>query len=107
MLTGDKLETALEISRSCTLVDSSMVEISLVAPDIDSLRQRIDSELKYSTLKDLLKEEEKLALIVDGFTLQLIFSDHSLCHNFFALCKQSKVVVCARLSPKQKSDIVE
>lgn len=108
MLTGDKLETALEIARSCALIDGrNTVEISMVADDRETLRQRIDAELKYMALKEMVAEDERVAIIVNGVTLQLIFQSASVTRDFFSLCRQSRCVVCCQLSPKQKSDIVE
>jgi len=45
--------------------------------------------------------------VVDGSTLEVIFEDELVTSQFFELCKASKSVVCCRVSPKQKSDIVE
>ena len=37
----------------------------------------------------------------------MIFTDKKVTQDFFSLCRSSSSVVCCRLSPKQKSDIVE
>ena len=77
-----------------------MVEVHLVAEDLQTLQSRIDAEKKYSRLKEMLKNEEELALIVNGFSIELIFSSKKLTRDFFELCRYSKCVVCCQLSPK-------
>jgi phospholipid-transporting ATPase len=107
MLTGDKMETAIEIAKSCNLFDSSMTELLFSFDSLEMINQTLDSELKYLELKELFEEEETISVVVDGTTLQLIFSDPQVTENFFRLCRASKSVVCCRVSPKQKSDIVD
>lgn len=107
MLTGDKMETAIEIAKSCNLFDSKMTELMFSFDSLDLITQTLDSELKYLELKELFHEDETIAVVVDGSTLQIIFQDSKITDNFFKLCRASKSVVCCRVSPKQKSDIVE
>lgn len=102
------METAVEIARSCNLIDyKKMIELNFVTTDFESLKSRLDNEIKYLQIKDLWKHHEDLAIIVDGLSLQMIFTDRKVTHDFFSLCRASSSVVCCRLSPKQKSDIVE
>lgn len=63
--------------------------------------------MRYLELKTLFKEKEVISVVVDGSTLDLIFTDQVVTTQFFELCRASKSVVCCRVSPKQKSDIVE
>ena len=107
MLTGDKMETAIEIAKSCNLFDKSMTELLFSFDSMELINQTLDSELKYLELKELFDEKETIAVVVDGTTLQLIFKDAKVTDNFFKLCRASKSVVCCRVSPKQKSDIVD
>lgn len=54
MLTGDKMETAIEIARSCALFDQGMTELLFSFKEIDQVVQKLESELKYLELKDLV-----------------------------------------------------
>lgn len=85
----------------------SRTELLFSYDNLDAIKQTLDSELKYLELKELFNETEIISVIVDGSTLQLIFKDAKVTDNFFKLCRSSKSVVCCRVSPKQKSDIVE
>ena len=107
MLTGDKMETAIEIAKSCNLFDEQMTELLFAFDSMDLIIQTLDSELKYLELKELFDEKETISVVVDGSTLQLIFKEAKITDNFFKLCRASKSVVCCRVSPKQKSDIVD
>lgn len=84
-----------------------MTELLFSFDSIEMIKQTLDSELKYLELKELFNEKEVISVVVDGATLQIIFKDHKVTENFFKLCRASKSVVCCRVSPKQKSDIVE
>lgn len=84
-----------------------MTELLFSFDSLEMINQTLDSELKYLELKELFEEEETISVVVDGSTLQLIFSDPKVTDNFFRLCRASKSVVCCRVSPKQKSDIVD
>jgi phospholipid-transporting ATPase len=107
MLTGDKMETAIEIAKSCNLFDDKMTELMFSFDSLEMITQTIDSELKYLELKELFNETETIAVVVDGSTLQIIFQNPKVTDSFFKLCRASKSVVCCRVSPKQKSDIVD
>ena len=56
MLTGDKQESAVQIARSSGMLKhENLIEVHLVSTDQDTLKQRIQSELKYVTLKELVR----------------------------------------------------
>ena len=46
-------------------------------------------------------------IAIDGPTMNLIFEDPELEEKFFYLSLVAKSVLCCRVSPKQKADIVE
>jgi len=85
MLTGDKMETAIEIAKSCNLFDEKMTELLFSFDSLEMINQTLDSELKYLELKELFEEEEIICVVVDGSTLQLIFQDVRITDNFFKL----------------------
>lgn len=47
MLTGDKMETAIEIAWSCWLFDVGMTELLFSFSDMLSITQKLDSEMRY------------------------------------------------------------
>ncbi|KAJ1335621.1 phospholipid-translocating ATPase [Microdochium nivale] len=127
VLTGDKVETAINIGFSCNLLNN---DLELIHPKVDEdetgstpdeeylgvLEQELDKYLKAfnltgsdEDLKAARKNHEPPAathaLIIDGFTLRWVLHD-DLRQKFLLLCKQCKAVLCCRVSPAQKAAVV-
>jgi phospholipid-transporting ATPase len=102
MLTGDKLETAESIGKSCNLIPHSSEHIERVRQDIND-----------SALKELLsnKAKENLDgidsyLIIEMIALSKALGDRQTYNNFIKYSKQCKTVICSRCTPSQKADVV-
>ncbi|KAK6464682.1 aminophospholipid translocase and ATPase [Scheffersomyces coipomensis] len=141
VLTGDRIETAINIGFSCNLLENEM-KLLVVRPeteeqqnDVEYVDQLITNYLQeyFGLLKekndvaeiDRLIKEAKLdhsapspnfALIIDGAALSLVFQDltsHAnpsvtkLRQKFLLLGKQCKSVICCRVSPSQKAEVVK
>lgn len=127
VLTGDKVETAINIGFSCNLLNNDMELIRLQTIEDDSgqtrpeeyLRQveaALDQHLRTFGItgsdEDLkvARREHKAppgthALVIDGFTLRWVL-DKELKQKFLLLCKNCKSVLCCRVSPAQKAAVV-
>ncbi|XP_053467441.1 phospholipid-transporting ATPase IB isoform X1 [Ictalurus furcatus] len=104
VLTGDKQETAINIGYSCKLVSHGM---SLIIVNEDSLDATRDTLIAHcSSLGDSLGKENELALIIDGQTLKYALS-FEVRQSFLDLALSCKAVICCRVSPLQKSEIVD
>ncbi|XP_030386345.1 probable phospholipid-transporting ATPase IA isoform X1 [Scaptodrosophila lebanonensis] len=104
VLTGDKQETAINIGYSCKLISHSMDVIILNEESLDATRDvihRHSDEFKHSTAKDV-----NVALVIDGKTLKYALSC-DLRGDFQELCLICRVVICCRVSPIQKAEVVE
>lgn len=100
LLTGDKQETAVAVAKSCNLITHSMTELV-----ISRITDEYACEQKIETLLDIVQSpDEKYVLIIDGRSLY--FSMKSHLKLFRKLCQQCSVVVCCRMSPIQKADVV-
>jgi len=118
VLTGDKVETAINIGFSCNLLDNDMDLIILKVTDdnIESVEAQIDEKLQ---IFGLTGSEEELAaaqhdheppppthaIIIDGDTLKLALDD-SVRRKFLLLCRRCRSVLCCRVSPSQKAAVV-
>lgn len=103
LLTGDKVETAISVAYLCKLLDQDMTLFQLVRQqDVQACRKLLNSY--YSDMQHL-KEDAKFALIADGRSLHyaMKYSKQELAQ----LCKQCDCVLGCRLSPLQKSEVVE
>ncbi|XP_030058256.1 phospholipid-transporting ATPase IB [Microcaecilia unicolor] len=104
VLTGDKQETAINIGYSCRLVSQTM---SLIVVNEDSLDATRETLTQHTTnLGDLIGKENDLALIIDGQTLKYALS-FEVRQYFLDLALSCKAVICCRVSPIQKSEIVD
>lgn len=118
VLTGDKVETAINIGFSCNLLSNEMELILFDLPDatIEDASKLLDQYLRTFNLTGSDEELEGArknheppapthALIIDGESLKLVLSDE-LRQRFLILCKQCKSVLCCRVSPAQKAAVV-
>ncbi|KAG8629157.1 hypothetical protein KVT40_003022 [Elsinoe batatas] len=118
VLTGDKVETAINIGFSCNLLDNDMDLIILKIDDGDMTKAEAeldrhlasfgktgsDEELK-AAKKNHEPPDPTHALVIDGDTLRLMLDD-ALRQKFLLLCKECKSVLCCRVSPAQKAAVV-
>jgi len=104
VLTGDKIETAINIGVSAGLLDGDMIQHLI---DEESVQTLIIALRKIN--KDIKLEEnygKKQAIIVAGHSLVSIDSDNQLREEFLNASDNVDVVLACRVSPKQKADIV-
>ncbi|XP_069825944.1 phospholipid-transporting ATPase IB isoform X1 [Dendropsophus ebraccatus] len=104
VLTGDKQETAINIGYSCKLVSQTMSLILVNEDSLDATRESLTNHC--TNLGDSLGKENDIALIIDGQTLKYALS-FEVRQCFLDLALSCKAVICCRVSPLQKSEIVD
>ncbi|XP_036406934.1 probable phospholipid-transporting ATPase IA isoform X4 [Megalops cyprinoides] len=104
ILTGDKQETAINIGHSCKLLTKNMGLLVVNEDSLDDTRETLSQYC--GILGNSLHKENNSALIIDGKTLKyaLTFNARQL---FLDLALSCKAVICCRVSPLQKSEVVE
>jgi phospholipid-translocating ATPase len=118
VLTGDKVETAINIGFSCNLLNNDMELIVLKIEDeqISSAEEELDKHLASFNMtgsdQELVAAKKTHeppapthAIVIDGDSLKLVL-DEQLRQKFLLLCKQCKSVLCCRVSPAQKAAVV-
>ncbi|KAF3938391.1 hypothetical protein ABW19_dt0206281 [Dactylella cylindrospora] len=119
VLTGDKVETAINIGFSCNLLNNDMDLIILQAVKdsveeahamvLRNLREHFDMQGGAEELAIAKKSHDPPppthAVVIDGDTLRLVLDD-AVKNDFLLLCKQCKAVLCCRVSPSQKAAVV-
>jgi phospholipid-translocating ATPase len=118
VLTGDKVETAINIGFSCNLLNNDMELIVFKIEDeqISSAEAELDRHLATFNMTgsdEDLKAARKNhappapthAIVIDGDSLKLVLDDQ-LRQKFLLLCKECKSVLCCRVSPAQKAAVV-
>ncbi|QLL34931.1 hypothetical protein HG536_0H03060 [Torulaspora globosa] len=128
VLTGDKVETAINIGFSCNLLNNEMelLVIKHSGNDVEEfgddpfsvvqnlilkyLRERFGMSGSEEELAEARKEhgfpKGNFAVIIDGDALKLALSSDEIKRQFLLLCKNCKAVLCCRVSPAQKAAVV-
>ncbi|CAH8518317.1 unnamed protein product [Heterobilharzia americana] len=104
VLTGDKQETAVNIGYSCQLLTPSITLLTMNSKSLDETREQLVNLIE--DFGDRIRMENDFALIVDGKTLE-----HALlceCRDqFLSVALSCKSVICCRVSPWQKAQLVK
>ncbi|CAK6964937.1 phospholipid-transporting ATPase IA [Scomber scombrus] len=104
ILTGDKQETAINIGHSCKLLTKNMGMLVINEDTLDRTRETLSHHC--GMLGDALHKENDFALIIDGKTLKYALT-FGVRQYFLDLALSCKAVICCRVSPLQKSEVVE
>jgi magnesium-transporting ATPase (P-type) len=96
LLTGDKQETAINIGFSCKLLSKTMPLILINEDSLDATRDII---LRTSSTPDS-------ALVIDGRSLDYALTP-DLKMDFMKIALECKSVICCRVSPFQKAEMVQ
>ena len=119
VLTGDKVETAINIGFSCNLLSNEM-DLIVYKPQEETI-EAAEAELdKHLATFNITGSDEELkaarknhqppgpthAIVIDGDALKLVL-EVQIRQKFLLLCKQCKSVLCCRVSPSQKAAVVQ
>ncbi|CAK0900367.1 unnamed protein product [Prorocentrum cordatum] len=112
MLTGDKVETAINIGIATGLLDPSEGERGsrLVLTSTDFQRSGSFNETAFAQRLEQLASEARgggtfEGMVIDGTCLEVALEPASELH-FCAVARKCLTVVCCRVSPKQKGAVV-
>lgn len=104
MLTGDRTSTAKQIAIACNLRSAPertyMAEIEGV--DEFAVGESLVQHLAYARKRDPNMKE--VVVVAKGSTLQICLEKHA--PPFTQLCGLAHTVICCRVSPSQKADLV-
>ncbi|KAG9154967.1 hypothetical protein Leryth_012158 [Lithospermum erythrorhizon] len=111
VLTGDKMETAINIGFACSLLRQGMKQIciTMLSDPLGHDRRKAIKEdilMQISNASQMIKLEKvpdsAFALIIDGKTLAYALQD-DLKLQFLNLAVDCASVICCRVSPRQKA----
>ena len=124
VLTGDKQETAVEIGKSCRLIQSNMKLYDLSSDSKQELMQKLaeykreivralifniqpqDMPEVIKSLDDVPQLKDPISIVINGKSLGFVLEDEALQRDFFRFGLLAASVLCCRVSPKQKSEVV-
>ncbi|KAJ3194435.1 hypothetical protein HK101_002704 [Irineochytrium annulatum] len=106
VLTGDKMETAINIGFASNLLKKDMLLIIIRSGCLEATIQQIVEALeRFWTPDGMLKQRREHALVIDGESLK--FALQPQCRPLLLeLGCRCRAVVCCRVSPLQKAKVV-
>lgn len=137
VLTGDKVETAINIGFSCNLLGNEMnllvIKTAYSSEELEKMElslghgnaeaQVIDTVLSHylrihfgssgsideqeAAIGDHTPPDERFGVIIDGDALKLALLNPDTKRKFLLLCKKCRAVLCCRVSPAQKAAVVK
>ncbi|TDH69843.1 hypothetical protein CCR75_002347 [Bremia lactucae] len=105
MLTGDKEETAINISYACSLLNNSIEQVivnATICPTEASIVSILTTATKAFHSKD---GNEQVSLIIDGEALEMALRPR-MAPYLLAFVQVCRAVICNRVSPAQKAEMV-
>ena len=127
MLTGDKLSTAYNIGLSCNLINKEIKTFFIegVEKKVDQSFNVINKEEQEEVILNFVKEYKhfqggiengymkensellKFGILVDEKALLTITNNEDISKIFLEVAKDAVAVICCRVSPLQKSQVVK
>ena len=121
MLTGDKMNTAYNIGLSCNLISTKMKTFNIcgIEKKKDANLKDINKEERKKVIMDFSMEFQKFkgnfntmekpsfGILVDEKALLTINDDEDSKNLFLQIAKDAEAVICCRVSPLQKSQVVK
>ncbi|XP_031713469.1 probable phospholipid-transporting ATPase VB [Anarrhichthys ocellatus] len=110
VLTGDKLETAVNIGYACRLLEEEDLLINMSCKNKLECTSILDCTLeevrRYSEDPRNVDTTQDISLVIDGRSLTMALSS-DLQDRFVDLAKRCRSVLCCRATPSQKSRVVK
>ena len=121
MLTGDKMNTAYNIGLSCNLISTKMKTFNICGKekkknenleDINKDERNqviLDFAKEFHGFKNQMNSLEKpsFGILVDEKALLTISESEDIQNIFLGIAKDAEAVICCRVSPLQKSQVVK
>ena len=127
MLTGDKLSTAYNIALSCNLINKKIKTFFIEGKErqVDENLKVINKEEQEQVIITFVKEykhfigeieggymeentlKKKFGILVDEKALLTITENEEIAKMFLSVAKLAVAVICCRVSPLQKSQVVK
>jgi len=121
MLTGDKMNTAYNIGLSCNLISKNMKTFSIegIEPKKNDKMEVINDSERQEVIQNFSKDFSKFkgeypsmttlqfGILVDEKALLTINESEEMQSIFLNIAKDAVAVICCRVSPLQKSQVVK
>ncbi|KAK5986382.1 Phospholipid-transporting ATPase [Trichostrongylus colubriformis] len=105
VLTGDKLETAVNIGNSCHLLSARAPMMVLSSTTAEGAKKELAKYLGLLGEKMLARRDQQIALVVDATCLDFILIEEVDRDEFLRLALCCSTVICCRCTPIQKAAV--
>lgn len=102
VLTGDKLETAINIGFACRLLNTKQTLLVVNASEPDSVHSQL-----LDAYHEHMDKKSECSLAIDGHALRHALRSKPTRPLFLDLACRCTAVICCRVSPLQKAKVVE
>lgn len=106
LLTGDKVETAVNIAFSSRLFSSAMDILNIGANGIRTVSDLLDEHLQRVNRAGEITEDAAFGLVLNASCLNYCVDPHNE-ERFVRLLKSCRSVLCCRATPLQKASLVK
>eukprot|EP00760_Papus_ankaliazontas_P014562 PhM_4_TR16103/c0_g1_i1/m.87752/K14802/DRS2, ATP8A; phospholipid-transporting ATPase len=111
VLTGDKQETAINIGFACSLLSNDMGLFTFDECDEKTIMRALEKYV-HDAEQAYIEEGQALGLVIEGGKLTNILPDAENAREkesnlFLSLATRCKAVICCRVSPAQKAQVVQ
>jgi phospholipid-translocating P-type ATPase (flippase) len=100
MLTGDKLETAINIAKTCGLAQENSLIFKFKSSDSIKCEEKLRKSIQAT------QASSDAIIVIEGQSLEVLLSENKCVELFFQLTEGCKTVICCRVSPGQKKKMV-
>jgi magnesium-transporting ATPase (P-type) len=106
MLTGDKFNTAHNIGLSCNLISNSLHIFKIRGEEGENI-DKLNHEFKKFKKKNISSDKIKnYGIIIDSTALTCILKERLKTNEFLNIAHNAESVICCRVSPLQKAEVV-
>lgn len=106
MLTGDKFNTAYNIGLSCNLISNSLHIFKIKGEEGEDLDKLIQEFKKFKKRNLTSDEIKNYGIVIDSTALNFILKDKKKTTEFLNIAHDAESVICCRVSPLQKAEVV-
>jgi phospholipid-transporting ATPase len=107
MLTGDKFNTAYNIGLSCNLISNSLHIFKVKGEEGEDVDKLVKEFAKFTKKNDSIDEKQHFGIVIDSMALTVILADISQTKAFLDIAHDAESVICCRVSPLQKAEVVK
>lgn len=106
VLTGDKQETAINIGYACALLNNDMTMWGFDEVSGEKILSELEVNLSSAKENMASSSPSDMSLVIQGGLLEYVLCDSRTALVFLELATMCKAVICCRVSPLQKAQVV-